>query len=99
MTDVQPAPNERTHRWEDPAGMAAAAGMDGMSAMRAVLSGALPAPPIAGLLGFALEAVDEARATGWVIHGGRSTAFARGDLRDEAGRLLAEGSSSCMIFR
>ena len=165
MTDVQPALNERTHRWEDPAGMAAAAGMDGLSVMRAVLSGELPAPPIAGLLGFELESVDEGRAvftlepgdyhynplgsvhggvyatlldsalgcavhttlpagvrytsldldvkflrrittdtglvraTGWVVHGGRSTALARADLRDEAGRLLAEGSSSCIIFR
>jgi acyl-coenzyme A thioesterase PaaI-like protein len=33
------------------------------------------------------------------VHGGRSTALARADLRDGANRLLAEGSSSCMLFR
>lgn len=165
MTDVRPSLNERTHRWEDPAGMAAAAGMDGLSVMRAVLAGELPAPPIAGLLGLELESVAEGRtvftlepaayhynpfgtvhggvyatlldsalgcavhttlpagvgytsldldvrflrrittatglvrATGWVVHRGRSTLLARADLRDGAGRLLAEGSSSCMILR
>ncbi|HEX5114270.1 MAG TPA: PaaI family thioesterase [Pseudonocardiaceae bacterium] len=38
------------------------------------------------------------RAIGHVINKGRRTALAEGELRDAADRLLAHGTSSCMIF-
>jgi uncharacterized protein (TIGR00369 family) len=38
------------------------------------------------------------RATGRVIHRGRTTATAEGDIRDAAGNLLAHGTTTCMIF-
>ncbi|GLZ44476.1 phenylacetic acid degradation protein [Actinomycetospora sp. NBRC 106375] len=40
-----------------------------------------------------------ARATGHVVHAGRSTALARAELVDGAGRLVAEATSSCLILR
>jgi uncharacterized protein (TIGR00369 family) len=39
------------------------------------------------------------RATGHVVHAGRSTALARAELVDGAGRLVAEATSSCLILR
>jgi len=38
------------------------------------------------------------RATGRIIHRGRSTGTAEGDVRDGAGNLLAHGTTTCMIF-
>jgi uncharacterized protein (TIGR00369 family) len=38
------------------------------------------------------------RATGRLIHRGRTTATAEGDIRDAAGALLAHGTTTCMIF-
>ncbi|MEJ2887001.1 PaaI family thioesterase [Actinomycetospora aeridis] len=39
------------------------------------------------------------RATGYVVHSGRSTALARAELVDGQGRLVAEATSSCLILR
>jgi uncharacterized protein (TIGR00369 family) len=38
------------------------------------------------------------RATGRIIHRGRTTGTAEGDVRDAAGNLLAHGTTTCMIF-
>jgi uncharacterized protein (TIGR00369 family) len=38
------------------------------------------------------------RATGRLIHRGRTTATAEGDIRDAAGALLAHGTTTCIIF-
>jgi len=38
------------------------------------------------------------RASGRIIHRGRTTGTAEGDLRDGAGNLLAHGTTTCMIF-
>jgi uncharacterized protein (TIGR00369 family) len=38
------------------------------------------------------------RATGRLIHRGRTTGTAEGDVRDAAGNLLAHGTTTCMIF-
>jgi uncharacterized protein (TIGR00369 family) len=38
------------------------------------------------------------RATGRLIHRGRTTATAEGDIRDASGNLLAHGTTTCMIF-
>jgi uncharacterized protein (TIGR00369 family) len=37
-------------------------------------------------------------ATGRLIHRGRTTATAEGDIRDTAGNLLAHGTTTCIIF-
>ena len=38
------------------------------------------------------------RATGRLIHRGRTTATSEGDLRDAKGTLLAHGTTTCIIF-
>ena len=38
------------------------------------------------------------RAIGRIIHRGRTTGTAEGDVRDAAGVLLAHGTATCMIF-
>ena len=38
------------------------------------------------------------RATGRLIHRGRTTGTAEGDVRDAAGNLLAHGTTTCLIF-
>lgn len=38
------------------------------------------------------------RAEGRILHLGRQTATAEGDLRDEAGRLYAHAVTTCLIF-
>lgn len=38
------------------------------------------------------------RATGTLVNRGRRTALARAELRDPTNRLLAEATSSCMLF-
>ncbi|OHV48766.1 aromatic compound degradation protein PaaI [Pseudofrankia sp. BMG5.36] len=37
-------------------------------------------------------------AHGWVTKPGRRVAFAEGDVRDEAGRVVATASTTCLIF-
>jgi uncharacterized protein (TIGR00369 family) len=137
---------------------------DGLTFLRLMLDGKLPAPPIAQTLGFELVAVEPGKAvfagvpgfqhynplgtvhggfamtlldsclgccihttmakgegyttlevkvnlvraitkdtgkitaTGRLIHRGRTTATAEGDIRDDAGNLLAHGTTTCMIF-
>jgi uncharacterized protein (TIGR00369 family) len=61
-SEVPGAPPERTRTvsWEDPAPIfAAASELTGIELMRAVMDGTLPAPPIAQLMGFTIERVDE----------------------------------------
>jgi len=38
------------------------------------------------------------RATGRLIHRGRTTSTSEGDIRDAAGNLLAHGTTTCVIF-
>ncbi|MFE0024896.1 PaaI family thioesterase [Amycolatopsis sp. NPDC059021] len=40
----------------------------------------------------------EIRAHGWVVKAGSRVAFAEGDIRDTAGRVLATASSTCLII-
>ncbi len=37
-------------------------------------------------------------AEGWVVHGGSRVATAEGRITDEAGKLYAHGTTTCMIF-
>ncbi len=38
------------------------------------------------------------RAEGRLVHRGRTVATSEGDLRDQAGKLLAHASTTCMVF-
>lgn len=40
----------------------------------------------------------ELRARGWVTKPGRRVAFAEGDVRDEAGRIVATASGTCLVI-
>jgi uncharacterized protein (TIGR00369 family) len=56
------AARERTYRWGDPMGIAATAqDVDGLTFVRMMASGEVPAPPIATTLGFTVEDVAEGR--------------------------------------
>jgi uncharacterized protein (TIGR00369 family) len=53
----------RTFSWEDPAAAASAAlELPGLQAMRAIMDGRLPPPPIAQLLGFTIVEAEQGRA-------------------------------------
>jgi uncharacterized protein (TIGR00369 family) len=53
----------RSYGWEDPAVSAATAReLDGISFLREILAGRIPAPPIAATLGFGLVSVEPGRA-------------------------------------
>jgi uncharacterized protein (TIGR00369 family) len=57
------AVRSRTHTWADPVETAGRLGqMSGLEAMRAIIDGDVPPPPIAGTLGFRPVEVDEGRA-------------------------------------
>lgn len=78
----------REYSWQDPAVSAAAAReLDGMAFFNELLAGRLP----------------RARA-GWCVRGtvahfGSRTALAHARLTDEGGKLYAEATSNCLIFR
>ena len=67
MTVTEPDPTaagvrERTHAWTDPMCTAAAAAeVDGLTFIRMLAAGEVPAPPITGTLGFTLDEVEEGR--------------------------------------
>jgi uncharacterized protein (TIGR00369 family) len=63
MISEEPVARQRTHEWVDPMTSAAAVGtMDGLTMMRAIVTGELPTPPIASTLGFEIESVDRGEA-------------------------------------
>jgi uncharacterized protein (TIGR00369 family) len=69
---VENADRRLTIEWQDPAALARAArAMAGIDFLRAIQGGALPAPPIARLLGFDLEEVEPGRAVFAVAPGER----------------------------
>jgi len=56
-------PRERTIAWDDPVAAAArGTGLSGLEYLHAIAAGEIPPPPIAVLLGFELEEVEEGRA-------------------------------------
>ena len=58
------AARDRTYSWDDPAVAAgAAAGLDGMAFLQAIVDGALPAPPLARTLDFAAVSVRRGEVT------------------------------------
>ena len=42
--------------------------------------------------------IGEVRAEGWIVHRGRTIATAEGRLSDPAGKLIAHGNTTIMIF-
>lgn len=42
--------------------------------------------------------VGEVKAEGWIVHRGRTIATAEGRLFDKAGKLIAHGNTTIMIF-
>jgi len=62
MSEAAEVVRERIVRWEDPhAGAAAIRALSGLDAMRAMIAGEVPTPPIALLMGFRLAEADEGR--------------------------------------
>lgn len=61
MTAIDPdTARTRAVAWDDPAPiLAAAADLTGLELMRGIADGSLPAPPVAQLLGFGIDRVDE----------------------------------------
>jgi uncharacterized protein (TIGR00369 family) len=56
-------PRERTITWDDPVAAAVKGrGLSGLDYMRAIAAGEIPPPPIARLMGFELDEVEEGRA-------------------------------------
>lgn len=159
------SPRSKTVSWYDPAiGASAMATMDGLTYLQAMVDGALPPPPISGLMSFDARHVEagtvvfgcspdesaynpiglvhggvvctlldsvlgcavhstlpqgtgytsleikvsylravrlgegDLTATGRVTKPGRRAAFAEGEVRDQQGRLVATGSSTCLVF-
>jgi uncharacterized protein (TIGR00369 family) len=66
MTVTEPDPTtvrERAYRWDDPMRTAAAAAdVDGLTFMRMLMAGEVPAPPIAHTLDMTVDEVEEGRA-------------------------------------
>ena len=67
--------------------------MTGLQALEMAFSNAGSAPSIGRTLG-----IGKVRAIGKVIHAGRSTATAEGKLVDSEGRLIAHGTTTCIIM-
>lgn len=94
----------RTVAWEDPLlGARAGASLSGIEYLRAIAQGKIPAPPIALLLGFALEEVEEGRVVFTaepgehhynpigVVHGGLAATLLDSAMGCAVHSLLAQG--------
>jgi len=96
--------------WEDPRALGQQArSMPALEFLGAIRDGKLPPAPIQRLLGFTLETkfnlvrpitaeTGRIAAEGRVVHRGRTTATSEGYLRDASGKLLAHGTSTCLII-
>ncbi|WP_373046835.1 PaaI family thioesterase [Vulgatibacter sp.] len=102
----------RTVHWEHPtAHLPEARQLAGIDWLRAIADGSFPAPPIAQLLGFTLATIEPGRVVFalesgehlynpiGLVHGGATVATTQGRLEDEAGRLYAHGTGSCLVLR
>lgn len=47
----------------------------------------------------AVQPGERVEATGWVVHSGRRTATAEGEILGPDGRLVAKGSTTCVLLR
>ena len=84
--------------------------MSGLDFLRGILDGSLPPPPIMITLGYRPSELEVGRVVFTaqldgraynpigMIHGGRRTALATGEIFDRDGKLCAFASSTCLIF-
>ena len=86
--------------WHDPVALRdIARSMAGLEFLRGIVAGEIPRAPIQELVGFDLTVeTGEVRAEGTVVHRGRTVATSEATLTGPDGKLLAHGTSTCMIF-
>ncbi|MEU3839232.1 PaaI family thioesterase [Streptomyces sp. NPDC028635] len=87
----------RTVEWQDPKISAAAVGQEsGLEFLRSVLSGRLPAPPIAATLGFTLEQVEFGRAV-FVLEPGEQHYNPIGSVHGGVYATLLDSAAGCAV--
>ncbi|MGW5170284.1 PaaI family thioesterase [Streptomyces nodosus] len=90
-------PRSRTFEWEDPRVSAAAVGQQsGLDFLRGVLSGRLPAPPIAATLGFALEQVEFGHAV-FTLEPGEEHYNPIGSVHGGVFATLLDSAAGCAV--
>ncbi|MEV8585783.1 PaaI family thioesterase [Streptomyces sp. NPDC051180] len=87
----------RTVEWEDPAASARAAGaMAGLDFLREMIAGRLPGPPIAALLGFTLEEVEDGRAV-FAFEAGEEHYNPIGSVHGGVYATLLDSAAGCAV--
>jgi uncharacterized protein (TIGR00369 family) len=87
----------RTFEWEDPRVSAAAVGQQsGLDFLRSVLSGRLPAAPIAATLGFALEEVEFGRVV-FVLEPGEEHYNPIGSVHGGVYATILDSAAGCAV--
>ncbi|MFI9810467.1 PaaI family thioesterase [Streptomyces sp. NPDC052301] len=87
----------RTVEWQDPGISAAAVGQEsGLDFLRSVLSGRLPAAPIAATLGFTLEQVEFGRAV-FVLEPGEQHYNPIGSVHGGVYATLLDSAAGCAV--
>ncbi|MFE5812392.1 PaaI family thioesterase [Streptomyces sp. NPDC056479] len=87
----------RTYEWQDPSISAADVGQEsGLAFLRSVLSGRLPAPPIAATLGFTLEEVEFGRAV-FVLEPGEEHYNPIGSVHGGVYATLLDSAAGCAV--
>ncbi|MFB7512562.1 PaaI family thioesterase [Streptomyces sp. NPDC056144] len=87
----------RTVEWQDPADSAkAAATMAGIDFLREIVAGRLPGPPLAALLGFSLDEVEEGRAV-FAIEPGEEHYNPIGSVHGGVYATLLDSAAGCAV--
>ncbi|MFB7940036.1 PaaI family thioesterase [Streptomyces sp. NPDC127049] len=87
----------RTVEWEDAGATArAAASMAGLDFLREMIAGRLPGPPIAALLGFSLEEVEDGRAV-FALEPGEEHYNPIGSVHGGVYATLLDSAAGCAV--
>ncbi|MFC8763254.1 PaaI family thioesterase [Streptomyces sp. NPDC057193] len=87
----------RTVEWEDAGATARAAGtMAGLDFLREMVAGRLPGPPIAALIGFSLEEVEDGRAV-FVLEPGEEHYNPIGSVHGGVYATLLDSAAGCAV--
>lgn len=87
----------RTYEWQDPSISAAVVGKEsGLDFLRSMLSGRLPAPPIAATLGFTLEQVEPGRAV-FTLEPGEDHYNPIGSVHGGVYAALLDSATGCAV--